>query len=106
VLTYRWQTLAQGTLASSFYQEAAKLEDKISAPEGMEWPVIGSSGELAALMNMVSEHTVSSPERNLADVQVDFRMDPSTFPTVVANGGIFNTRRLSECRGLTFAEQN
>jgi hypothetical protein len=63
----RWQTQAQGPFTGIFYEDAEKLESKISAPGGMEWPVIGSSGELAALMNMVSEHKVSSIRYDLAD---------------------------------------
>jgi hypothetical protein len=50
--------MRQGPFASEFFQDAAQLEQKISKPEGLEWPVIGASGELAHLMNMVSAQTV------------------------------------------------
>lgn len=63
----RWQTQAQGPFTGIFYEDAEKLENKISAPGGMDWPVIGSSGELAALMNMVSEHRVCSTRNDLAN---------------------------------------
>jgi hypothetical protein len=55
---YRWEGLRHGPFTSDFYEDAAGLEDKISKPAGMDWPVVGSSGELASLMNMVSDQTV------------------------------------------------
>lgn len=36
------------------------MKPKLEPEEGIEWPLIGESGELAALMDMVSNHEVSS----------------------------------------------
>lgn len=54
----RWDTLRLGLFTDDFYQDAARLENKLATSSGVEWPVVGSSGELAALMNMVSDQTV------------------------------------------------
>lgn len=58
----RWDTLRLGHFTEDFYQDAKRLEDKLSTPSGVEWPVVGSSGELAALMNMVSNQSVRETE--------------------------------------------
>ena len=55
---FSWDTLRLGPFTDDFYQDAAMLEDKLSTPTGVDWPVIGSSGELASLMNMVSDQSV------------------------------------------------
>lgn len=45
---------------------------------------MNTGGDLAVLMSSVSDH------------QVEFEFDIKQFPTVVADQGIYNTRKLSE----------
>ena len=45
---------------------------------------MNTGGDIAALMNSVSDH------------QVDFDFDVKQFPTVAADQGIVNTRKLGE----------
>ena len=91
---YRWEGLRHGPFSTDFFQDAAGLEDKITSPAGMDWPVIGSSGELASLMSMVSDQTVRFEFGVNADLQVEFEIESEGFPSVMAGGAIINTRRL------------
>ena len=70
----------------SLFVEADGLRDVFQKAGGqMTWPLVGKSGEVAALMNMFSHG------------QVEFDMDPATFPSLVHCGDNYNTRSLSEC---------
>ncbi|OCF56611.1 hypothetical protein L486_05463 [Kwoniella mangroviensis CBS 10435] len=79
-----WQQLEEGFLPPNLFQAAQGLKSKLEPEEGVEWPLIGESGELAALMDMVSYH------------EVDFEYDVHEFPTVKYEKGHFNTRKLDD----------
>ncbi|WWC96759.1 hypothetical protein V866_003632 [Kwoniella sp. B9012] len=79
-----WQQLEEGFLPPNLFQASQGLKPKLEPEEGIEWPLIGESGELAALMDMVSNH------------EVDFEYDVQEFPTVKYEKGHFNTRKLDD----------
>nr|XP_019050604.1 hypothetical protein I302_01041 [Kwoniella bestiolae CBS 10118]OCF29534.1 hypothetical protein I302_01041 [Kwoniella bestiolae CBS 10118] len=53
-----WQQLNEGFMIPNLPEAAQGLKPKLEPEEGIEWPIIGEPGELAALMNMVSNHEV------------------------------------------------
>ncbi|WRT65885.1 uncharacterized protein IL334_002836 [Kwoniella shivajii] len=79
-----WNALKEGFLPSELKQDSQGLIPKLEREEGIEWPLIGKSGELAALMDMVSNH------------QVNFDFDVIEFPTVKYERGHYNTRKLDD----------
>jgi len=58
--------------------------DTIGDDGWMGWPLIGKSGEMASLLNMVSND------------EVEFDFDPNEFSTVQYWQDTYNTRKLSE----------
>lgn len=76
MLIYRWEGLRHGPFSADFFQDAAGLENKITNSAGMDWPVIGSSGELASLMSMVSDQTV----RCESTLMLTFRLNSKSIP--------------------------
>ncbi|WWC87968.1 uncharacterized protein L201_002870 [Kwoniella dendrophila CBS 6074] len=80
----RWEQVHDGFLPPDLTQHAQALIPKLEPEEGIEWPLIGESGELAALMNMVSNH------------EVDFGFDVNEFPSVKYEKDHFSTRKLDD----------
>jgi hypothetical protein len=65
------------------------MEKRLDDPEGLEWPILGKPGDIASLLNLVSNH------------EVDFEFDVDEFPTLRGprDSYSYNTRKLSEhCR--------
>lgn len=74
---------AQGPFPPEIHQEAKSVETMLVQPEGYEWDLMGKGGDVAALMAQVSDH------------QAVFDFDVKQFPSIAADQGIFNTRKLS-----------
>ncbi|KAK8865706.1 hypothetical protein IAR55_000851 [Kwoniella newhampshirensis] len=83
--TPQWQQLSDGALPDNLPVEAKGLHEMLERDKsGIEWPIIGRSGELAALMNMVSNH------------EVDFEFEIDEFPTIKFESDHYNTRKLND----------
>ncbi|WVF70857.1 hypothetical protein IAT40_005651 [Kwoniella sp. CBS 6097] len=80
----QWEKLGENLLPESLAVSANGLEAKLETEIGMQWPLIGQSGELAALMGMVSNS------------EVDFDFDVNEFPTIKYEKGPINTRKLDD----------
>ncbi|WVQ97216.1 hypothetical protein IAU59_004326 [Kwoniella sp. CBS 9459] len=80
----QWEKLGENLLPESLAESAHGLNAKLEAEGGMQWPLIGQSGELAALMGMVS------------NTEVDFDFDVNEFPTIKYERGPINTRKLDD----------
>lgn len=78
-----WLAAAQGPFPPELHQEAKAVETMLAQPEGYEWDLMGKGGDVAALMALVSDN------------KAEFEFDIQQFPTVAADQGIFNTRKLS-----------
>jgi hypothetical protein len=70
------------------------MSARLQESTAVNWDLMNDGGDIAALLSSVSDH------------QVEFDFDIKRFPTVAADQGIFNTRKLSEscylvqeCRG-------
>ncbi|OCF33220.1 hypothetical protein I316_04961 [Kwoniella heveanensis BCC8398] len=59
VFASQWEKLGENLLPESLAASASNLGTKLDADEGIHWPLIGRSGELAALMGMVSNSEVN-----------------------------------------------
>nr|XP_019011884.1 uncharacterized protein I206_02720 [Kwoniella pini CBS 10737]OCF50665.1 hypothetical protein I206_02720 [Kwoniella pini CBS 10737] len=57
--TQGWYALNEGYLPPNVSHTAQNLPAKLESEDGVEWPLIGEPGELANLMNMVSNHEVN-----------------------------------------------
>lgn len=54
--------LNEGPLPETLQDEALSLSETLGPVEkGVDWPLIGKSGNLASLMSMVSGHEVGVP---------------------------------------------
>ncbi|WWD18115.1 hypothetical protein CI109_102564 [Kwoniella shandongensis] len=83
--TQQWHQLSDGALPNDLAWDASGLYHKIANDEnGVEWPLVGKPGELAALMNMVSNH------------EVDFEFKVEDFPTISFEADHYNTRKLND----------
>ncbi|WVQ85486.1 hypothetical protein IAT38_007651 [Cryptococcus sp. DSM 104549] len=85
--TQQWKQLANGPMPENFCADAEALQSKFEkvekdGEEEMVWPLIGKTGELAGLMNMVSND------------EVDFTITGDLFPTrkIIHH----NTRKLND----------
>lgn len=82
----RWLSHAQGPFPGELHKAAAATSIRLAEPEGMDWHLMNTGGDVAALMSSVSDH------------QVDFAFDIKRFPTVAADQGVSNTKKLSTSR--------
>ncbi|WVR05664.1 hypothetical protein IAU60_002686 [Kwoniella sp. DSM 27419] len=80
----QWEQLNDGALPAEVTEGSSVLASKVDSRRGMKWPLIGDSGELAALMGMVSNH----------EVEFDFAI--AEFPTIKYESGHYNTRKLDD----------
>lgn len=83
MLFVSWLAAAQGPFPPEIHQEAKAVETMLAQSEGYEWDLMGQGGDVAALMALVSDN------------QAEFEFDIKQLPTVAADQGIFNTRKLS-----------
>lgn len=60
LLTVRsWHQLHDGLLTEELQSEVSTLSNSFAqADDGLDWPVLGTSGDIALLMEMVSDHQV------------------------------------------------
>ena len=84
----RWINAGDGIFPEELLGEADGLRDRLQTEEGepkdYAWPLTGPEGEIASLMNMVSNH------------EIDFNFEPEDFPTLKHHGEGYHTRCLSE----------
>ena len=80
----RWLSHSQGPLPGDIHKAAAATSTHLQQPGGMDWHLMNTGGDIAALMSSVSDH------------QIDFSFDIKRFPTVAADQGVYNTKKLSE----------
>ncbi|ORY28627.1 hypothetical protein BCR39DRAFT_534519 [Naematelia encephala] len=85
VFSPTWLEKADGPFASEVHEQAEQLDRKFDDWEnGIQWPVIGKAGELAQLMNMVSND------------EVGFDFDLATAGCLHRDDGDYNTRRIND----------
>jgi hypothetical protein len=78
--------LGDGPLLPELEHEASALIAKFDESEALDWSLMAGNGDIAALCQMTSNH------------EVDFDIDPSTFPTNVYYTETYNTRKLRESK--------
>ena len=58
-LVCSWLQLSEGPLAQELHVEAHAMSEKLrEVDEEVNWPLIGTGGDIACLMSMVSYHEV------------------------------------------------
>jgi len=91
-LTRRWLSSCEGPYPAQVFDTADTVHDRFEeAAEDsvIEWPLMCDSGEMAAMMNMVSCH------------EAEFDFDHTKFPTLQYWTNTYNTRKLSKSRKVT-----
>jgi transcription factor C subunit 3 len=90
--TTQWLQQSDNLLPMDLEVEVDAALARFDNPEQTtQWPLIGTGGDLAALMTMVSNH------------EAEFDIDLSNLPSLRTNRLQYNTRALSEFNGLTTA---
>lgn len=86
-LICRWINAGDGMFSEELLSEADSVRTRFEHAESesmaIQWPLTGPEGEIASLLNMVSNH------------QVEFEIDAETFPTIKYHQDSYNTRKLS-----------
>ena len=87
-LSRRWVTSCEGPYPAHVFDTVDTVRDRfnedINEDGTIEWPLMCNSGEMAAMMNMVSSH------------EAEFEFDHANFPTLQSWTDTYNTRKLSK----------
>lgn len=91
-LIIRWITSGEGPYPPHVFEDAEhvleRFEDGLKEEDSFDWPLMCNPGDMAAMMNMVSNH------------EVEFDFDHKSIPTLQYWTDTYNTRKLSECDDL------
>lgn len=90
----RWLSQAQGPFPAEIHKEATATTARLQGTKPVDWNLMNTGGEIAALMSSISDH------------QVDCTFDIKRFPTVAADQGIYNTRKLSKLTSFNASADN
>ena len=77
--------MCEGPFPDDLYNDALSLGPTLTSRGGdMDWNMLGSGGEVASLMSLVSNH------------EVKFEMDVNVLPALKMFGSVLNTRKMGE----------
>ena len=83
-----WLQASEGPVSEEFMHNADslghQLDEAFDEGRSLDWPLLGKNGDIAALLNMVSND------------EVDFDFECNEFPTTRYWQDTYNTRKLSK----------